>query len=67
MMKNEIHSTELSADERLSEIAGILATGLKRLLARQSTGESAGFGESSLDFPHYRSGHPEDSAPENAR
>ncbi|TMI99586.1 MAG: hypothetical protein E6G97_21985 [Alphaproteobacteria bacterium] len=56
----------VSSEERLREIAEILAAGLQRLLARQSTQKSADCGESSLDFPPQQSGHPEDSASENA-
>ena len=44
------------ANERLNEIAEILAAGLKRLKARQSSAQSADFGESSLDCPGEQSG-----------
>ena len=43
--------------ERLAEIAEILAQGLIRLRARQSTELSADLGESRLDFSPGRSGH----------
>jgi hypothetical protein len=46
-----------SASERLSEIAQILAVGLSRLKARQSSPQSADFGESSLGFAAAQSGH----------
>jgi hypothetical protein len=54
-----------SSDERLNEIAEILALGLQRLLARQSSRLSADIRESSLDIPPHRSGHPEGFASEN--
>ena len=60
-------SERLTSDERLAEIADILAAGLQRLLARQSTRKSADSGESSLDISTDRSVDPEDSAPEDAR
>lgn len=39
------------ADERLAEVAAILAAGLVRLRARKSSRKVVGAGESSLDFP----------------
>jgi hypothetical protein len=48
----------MTARERLTEIAEILATGLTRLKARQSSALSADFGESSLDCAAHQSGHP---------
>jgi hypothetical protein len=47
----------MSADERLAEIAEILAAGLTRLHARQSSQISAHLGESSLDCAANQSGH----------
>ena len=47
----------MTADERLSEIAGILAAGLMRLHSRQSSPLSADFGESSLHCAAAQSGH----------
>jgi hypothetical protein len=47
----------MSAAERLAEVAEILATGLMRLRARQSSQLSRQFGESSLDCVADRSGH----------
>jgi hypothetical protein len=47
----------LSAPERLAEIAEILAAGLMRLRARQSSHLSPDCGESSLDCPGNQSGH----------
>ncbi len=47
----------LSAAERLDEIAYILAAGLMRLRARQSSHLSRHDGESSLDCSATQSGH----------
>jgi hypothetical protein len=47
----------MTADQRFSEIAEILAAGLTRLRARQSSQISADFGESSLDCAAHQSGH----------
>jgi hypothetical protein len=49
---------DLSAGERLSEIAEILAAGLMRVVARKSSPISADTGESSLDISGHQSGHP---------
>jgi hypothetical protein len=43
--------------DRLSEIAKLLAAGLMRLRARKSSLKSADFGESSVDFMGHQSGH----------
>ena len=47
----------MTAAERLDEIAEILAAGLMRVRARQSSPQSADFGESSLDCPADQSVH----------
>jgi hypothetical protein len=47
----------MTAAERLSEVAQILAAGLSRLKARQSSALPADFGESSLDCAAHQSGH----------
>ena len=47
----------MTAEERLDEIADILAAGLIRLRARKSTLLSRDRGESSLDFSPDQSGH----------
>ena len=47
----------MTADERLSEIAEILAAGLTRLRSRQSSALPADFGESSLHCVGNQSGH----------
>jgi hypothetical protein len=44
-------------EERLAEIAEILAAGLMRLKARKSSGLSTDAGESSLDCHAHQSGH----------
>jgi len=54
---NALKPDLMAADERLSEIAEILAAGLMRLWARQSTPLSADSGEGSLDCPGHQSGH----------
>ena len=54
---NALKPDLMTAAERLDEVAQILAAALKRLLARQSTSETADFGESSLDCPGQQSGH----------
>jgi hypothetical protein len=46
------------ADDRLSEIAEILAAGLMRLETRKSSQKPADFGESSLHFTPDQSGDP---------
>jgi hypothetical protein len=43
--------------EHLAEIAELLAAGLMRLRARQSSALSPDLGESSLDCPANQSGH----------
>ncbi len=49
----------MTAAARLDEIAEILATGLMRLRARQSSAQSADLRDSSLDCPDDQSGHAE--------
>lgn len=58
-LPNPIDPERLSADERLDEIAEILAAGLMRLRARKSTPFSAHPGESSLDCPAHQRSHAE--------
>jgi hypothetical protein len=48
----------MTAEERLDEVAEILAAGLSRLIAKQSSRISADHGESSLDCAGDQSGHP---------
>jgi hypothetical protein len=47
----------MAADERIAEIAEILASGLMRLRARKSSPLSRDHGESSLDFSAIQRGH----------
>lgn len=56
-MSNPLHPDLMTAPERLDEIAEILAVGLMRLRARQSSPLSAHRGESSLDCAGHQSGH----------
>jgi hypothetical protein len=56
-LPNPIPPSRMTAPERLAEIAEILAAGLMRLRARQSTHLSPDCGESSLDCPGNQSGH----------
>jgi hypothetical protein len=49
-LPNPIHPDRMSADERIAEIAEILAAGLMRLRARKSSPLSRDHRESSLDF-----------------
>jgi len=53
---NALAPGQMTAAERLAEIADILATGLMRLWARQSSSLSADHGESSLDCTAPQSG-----------
>jgi hypothetical protein len=61
---NPFRIDDLSAGERLSEIAEILAAGLMRLRARKSSQISADCGESSVDFSGHQSGHANPHSPE---
>jgi hypothetical protein len=56
-MTNGIKPAHLSADERLDEIADLLAAGLMRLKSRQSTPLSPDGGDSSLDCAAHQSSH----------
>src|SRR4051794_14785356 len=51
MTANALRPDLMSSDERLDEVAEILAAGLMRLMSRQSSPLSADLGESSLDCP----------------
>ena len=55
-MTNPQNSNSMSALERLAEIAAILAAGLVRLRARQSSGLSRGPENSCVDFTANQSG-----------
>jgi hypothetical protein len=63
---NPFDAGHMSAAERIAEIAGILAAGLMRLQARQSSQISPDRGESSLDCSDHQSGHA-NSETENGR
>jgi hypothetical protein len=52
-----VHPKELTAAERLGEIAEILALGLMRLKSRKSSQISARIGDSSLDCVAHQGGH----------
>jgi hypothetical protein len=56
-LHNALSPDYLSAAERLAEIAEILAAGLIRLRARQSSPLSPDCGDISLDCPGTQSGH----------
>ncbi len=56
-MSNGLDPDLMSPEERLAEIAGILAAGLMRLRARKSSCLVADDGESSLDCLATPSGH----------
>jgi len=53
---NPLHPNRMTSDERLAEVASILARGVLRLRLK-SSGISAHRGESSLDSSPDRSGH----------
>lgn len=57
MTGNALQPDLMSSDERLDEVAEILAAGLMRLMSRQSSCLSADLRESSLDCPGDQSGH----------
>jgi hypothetical protein len=54
---NPFQAAQTKADERFTEIAEILALGLVRLQARQSSKTPADGGESSLEQVASQSGH----------
>jgi hypothetical protein len=54
---NPLNPDRMSAKERLAEVTRILALGLIRLRARQSSQVSAPVGESCLHFVPDQSGH----------
>jgi hypothetical protein len=54
---NAAKPEHMTAAERLDEVTEILATGLQRLHARQSSALPADFGESSLHCAGTQSGH----------
>lgn len=56
-LSNAIHPARMSGTERLSEMTAILARGLVRLRARQSSELSGTGGDSFVDFPPDQRGH----------
>jgi hypothetical protein len=54
---NALHPGRMTAAERLSELASILAAGLIRFQARKSRQLYVDWGDSCLDLSHQRSGH----------
>ena len=54
---NALSPERMSGDERLAELAGILAAGLRRLKRRTSSSFFAECGESSLDGSPGERGH----------
>jgi len=64
---NPLHPKSMVADERLGEIAAILAAGVVRLRARQSSRLSGDRENSFVDFTANQSGHAGELEPaENA-
>ena len=57
-MSIALRPDRMTAEERLDEVAEILAAGLSRLIAKQSSRISADRRESSLDCTGQQSGHP---------
>jgi hypothetical protein len=57
ILMNPLHPNQMTTAERHGELASILAAGLIRLRARQSSKQSADRGDSCLDFPGRQSGH----------
>lgn len=57
MYQNALDPDHMTTDERMDELASILAIGLIRLKARKSRQLSADQGDSCLDFPAPRSRH----------
>ena len=54
---NALKPDLMTAADRLDEIAEILAAGLMRLRGRQSSAQSADFGDNSVDCAGDQSGH----------
>ena len=55
MYRNALDPERMTADERLDEVAEILAAGFLRLRKRESTNNSSDFGDFPLDFPGHQS------------
>ena len=59
-MTNALHPRNMTAAERLDEVAEILASGAMRLMARKSSRLSANRGDCSVDFTSDQSVHGSD-------
>ena len=57
MAMSPLHPNNMTPDERLAEIAEILARGLIRLHAHEASPLSADDRDSFVDLPPHRSGH----------
>jgi hypothetical protein len=55
-MSNPLHPDQMTANERIAELAAILAAGFIRLNKAKSSPILPLFGESSLDFDAHQSG-----------
>jgi hypothetical protein len=56
-MSNALQTSLMKLDERLDELAELLAAGLMRLRARKSSALLDNGGESCLDFSPHQRGH----------
>jgi hypothetical protein len=56
-MLNALDPERMAADERLDEVADILAAGFLRLRCHESTNNSSDFGDFPLDFSGHQSAH----------
>jgi|TARA_B100001971_G_scaffold209577_1_gene233427 hypothetical protein len=66
-MPNALHPDRMTADERLDEVADILATGLARWNERKNTNNSNALREFPLDFSPTKSGHEPQLKPRKGR
>ena len=55
MYRNALDPERMTADERLDEVAEILAAGFLRLRKHESANNSSDFGDFPLDFPGHQS------------
>ena len=60
MSHNALDPDRMTADERLAEVADILAAGFRRLCNHESENDSNDFGDIPLDFPAHQSVHGSD-------
>ena len=56
-MINALDPERMTAEERLDEVAEIMAAGFRRLRNNESTNNSNNFGDIPLDFPAHQSVH----------